>query len=192
MLRLGATAALFILAVCLGFPRDATAATPWVQMHANTYDATPASVRSQCGRELAAGHVPGLTAAKCALLEHKLNTGDYDPSVSSHGQPYHSIAGVGADRVQQLGFEPRVLSVDLGDGVVAHWFTGEERSCNNIGFVKGYSRVETNFTTFEPGMQFTAPPFVVPLCNCGRTIVLPGSSGGVPDTTIRSRRWSYE
>ncbi len=176
MLRLGATAALLILAVCLGFPRDAAATTAWKEMHANTYGATPASARAQC-EGVPAGSVPGLTLAKCELLEQKLMAGEYSIGASPHQLNYHYIAGVGSDRVQQLGFEPRALSVDLGDGVVVHWFTGEKRSCNNIAFVKPIEPSQARVVTYPTTFTYLAP---LDVCGC---VYVPGVSGVIPGGT---------
>ncbi len=172
-----------------GFWTQASAQTAWRTMHANTYDATPASARAQCLRELSLGHVPGLSAQKCALLERKLETGDFEESRSQIGQNYHSVAGVGRDKVQQLNFEPRALLVNLGDGVVVHWFTGEDRSCNNIGFVKPrVCRVVQGPSTYRGDQFFSSPGLHVHTEYCGHdlTIDLPGTMTMLPGYEIGS------
>ncbi len=180
--------ALFIVAVVgWSVPQSALADTPWRTMHANTYAATAASARAQCEREVGSGHVPGLTLEKCALLERKLEGGQCTVSNVSAGQRYHVVAGVGPDRVHQLNFSPRTLICALGDGVVAHWFTGEDRSCNNVGFAKPPAPpptpvcvwVETE-PTITPGSSFHVPD-IAP-CGCE----IPGVSGTVPPSVNRN------
>lgn len=116
----------------------------WTKMVPNSFKADTKSAMEQC-KQVANQHLHDrLVPAMCDVLEQKLkaNTCKVWDAVAD-GVVYDFMHGhEGGRRIvkynveKRLGRTDRALECDLGQGVYAHWYTGEnKKSCNNLGIV---------------------------------------------------------
>lgn len=129
-----------LLAVVLWWPTAVLAQGVWSRMTPATFEPTTAAAVRQCEAQARESASDRLTLAHCVTLRNHLvaNTCDVEPAVadglrlafmSERGGILHNV-------VKRIGRAHRALRCDLGDGVIAYYFTGEPGiSCNNVGIV---------------------------------------------------------
>jgi hypothetical protein len=115
----------------------------WKVMVPNSFKADTQSAVEQC-KQVAKQHLTDrLIPGMCDVLEQKLKAGTCKAWNVEDGVVYDFMHGhEGGKRVvkynteKRLGRTDRALECDLGQGVYAHWYTGEnKKSCHNLGIV---------------------------------------------------------
>jgi hypothetical protein len=134
------------------FPTSENPATgKWRVMKPSSFTLEMSSVLAQCNRAAQVSDTDRLTTAMCQTLPALIQGGKCEKRQVPDGVVFDHMNGheSGMSRVTKhvekaLGRTDPALICNLGNRTFAYWFTGEKRSCNNIGIV------------------FTAPPVVAP------------------------------
>lgn len=149
----------------------------WTNMVPNHFpEATPERARDQCLQQARQDANDALTTERCDrlrdMLLHQVCTVVSVPD----GVMFDFMNEPGRVRrnvTKRLGRNDRALQCDLGDGVVAHYFTGEPgRSCNNLAIMFTAQRPlvcrQVPVDTISPGVPgFYLPGvFIDRPCNC--------------------------
>lgn len=160
---------------------------PWVKMNQGSFEPTSASAFEQCMLAAEKSVYDALTPSKCHLLKSNLEEGKCPELAVPDGTVFDFMTTRYAGKpvaemswVKQLGRDDDLATVcDLRDGVVAYFFRGETRSCNNLAFVLTPQKSPVPETVQETPVADT--PLIVTLApkKCQRlknTVLLTNSS----------------
>lgn len=122
----------------------------WVRMNPNRFESTPESAAEQCARVVAL-HNSSVTEESCEALKVMLDEGKCEVAVpvpdgirldlmSTYEGGRPTVVG---PMTKKLGRDDdRATVCNVGDGITAYFFVGEERSCGNLAFVVERPEVE--------------------------------------------------
>jgi hypothetical protein len=140
----------------------------WSSMRPTSFEPTVASALEQCLRAAKKDPADVLTEEKCDTFKQQLEVGEACRLVwvpDGIGFDYMNGLIRGSKTVTEnvkksIGREDRARLCDLGDGVYAYWFVGDDgKSCNNVGIVIVAKPPEEPVEEVPPG-----PPTVRWVC----------------------------
>jgi hypothetical protein len=155
-------------------------------------EASPAMARDQCRRQANLDSGDALTLARCDLLYDMLQRGACRPVPVPDGVTFDFMSeptSVLRHVTKRLGRMDTALQCDLGDGVIAHYFTGEPgRSCNNLGIMITARPLvcrQVQVETMSPGVPGFYQPgvFIDRPCNCDLNLQGMYDPGRPPSST---------
>ncbi len=128
----------------------------WRVMNRTTFPSTAVAAVQQCRSNVALSDTDPLDGVKCDRLQEMLSAGQCRSVSVPDGIVLDILNGNRDGRRhayrsarKALGRDDQALHCDAGGGVHFYWFTGENRSCNNLGVV---------FTTPPPVAVVPNPP----------------------------------
>jgi len=118
--------------------------TPWLRMHKDSFCKTTSCVVEQCNDSV--GFQEGLLFSHCSKLPSMIDSGECDIEMVPDGTKYRNMRSrVGGNPelaskltpnlIKQLGRKDRAMRCVLDTHIVVDWFSGEDGSCYNLGFL---------------------------------------------------------